>query len=249
MDNNVTVVLNLFKRKKYFRKQVESIRNQSIPCDIWVDFTPQTRADMSIIDEYPDLKFSVRLNQNLKYHGRFNYALNADTKYVFICDDDIIPGSKYIEHCISTMEKIGDCVLTTYGVLLDPTKNDYSVLHRIGWNSMNDVPTPVDMAGHSWFFPKKLLKYLNYEDPITRDNGEDLHFSYMVQKHAKRLIVVPVHDSSKPETLGCIPRYGIEYGQDEHSTWRKSNHLPLRNKIVETYRNDGWKFILEKNKI
>lgn len=242
----VTVILNVYKRKKYLKQQVESILNQSIPVDIWVDFTPQSKEDLSLIDEYPNLKFSVRWNQNLKFHGRFNYALNADTEYIFVCDDDIIPGPNYLKHCINTMEQYGDSLLTTYGVILNPNKNNYSVIKREGWHSMNVNPVKVDMAGHSWFFKKKYLKYLNYEDPISRDNGEDLHFSYMLHKYAKIPIIVPSHNRKEPDKLGCDPKLGSVYGMDEHSTWKKSNHIPIRNKIVQTYRKDGWKLVMEK---
>ena len=133
----VTVILNIYKRIGYFRQQVESIRNQTTPVDIWVDFTPQSIDDLNLINEYPDIKFSIRWNQNLKFHGRFNYALNADTEYIFICDDDIIPGPKYLEHCIETMETHGDSLLTTYGVILDPKTNAYTLLNKAGWHTMN----------------------------------------------------------------------------------------------------------------
>ncbi len=242
----VTVILNIYKRSEYFKQQVESLKNQTVPVDIWVDFTPQSKNDLNLIYEYPDLKFSIRWNQNLKYHGRFNYALNAETDYIFVCDDDIIPGKDYLKHCIETMEKNGDCLLTTYGVVLNPKSNKYSVLRRVGWHSMNSNPTEVDMAGHSWFFKKKYLKYLNYEEPITRDNGEDLHFSYMLKKYVNLPIIVPSHNMSEPNKLGCDPILGNKFGMDKHATWKKSNHIPLRNKIVEKYRKDGWKLVMEK---
>lgn len=242
----VTVILNIYKRKKYFQKQIESIKNQTLPVDIWVDFTPQSKEDLFLIDEYPDLKFTIRWNQNLKFHGRFNYGLNADTEYIFVCDDDIIPGPKYLEHCVETMEKYGDSLLTTYGVILNPKVNGYNLLSKAGWHTMNENPVIVDMAGHSWFFKKKYLKYLNYEEPISRENGEDLHFSYMLKKYANIPVIVPSHKSSEPDKLGCDPNLGNVYGADEHATWKKSNHIPIRNKIVQTYRKDGWKLVMEK---
>jgi len=244
--SRVTVILNVYKRKEYFSKQLESIINQTVSTDIWVDFTPQSKEDLTLLDEYPDIKFSIRWNQNLKFHGRFNYALNSDTEYVFVCDDDIIPGPEYLQHCIETMEKYGDSLLTTYGVILNPLRNGYSVSKRVGWHSMNENPERVDMAGHSWFFKKKYLKFLNYEEPLSRDNGEDLHFSYMLKKYANIPIIVPSHKLTEPKKLGCDPKLGNLYGMDKHSTWRKSNHIPLRNEIVKTYRKDGWKLILEK---
>lgn len=242
----VTVILNVYKRKEYLKRQIESIKNQTVPVDIWIDFTPQSKEDLSLIDEYPDIKFSIRWNQNLKFHGRFNYALNADTEYIFICDDDILPGKEYLKHCIQTMNDIGDCVLTTFGVCLDPNIDGYRTVKIDGWRSLNKQPVQVDMAGHSWFFKKKYLKYLNYEEPLTRDNGEDLHFSYMVQKYGKIPIIVPTHDEEYPEKLGSEPNISMMMGSDKNATYLKKDHQSLRSMIVKEYKKDGWKTILMK---
>ena len=237
----VTVVLTIFDRLDYFDEQLAAINAQSVPADIWVDYTVLRPEELNkVLERYPQLKFSIRWNQNLKYHGRFNYALNADTPYIFICDDDIIPGPKYFEHCIATLKETGDALLTAYGVILDPDEHGYNPARKEGYKSMNKAPLKVDMAGQSMFFPTKLLKYLNQEPPLTRENGEDLHFSYMLQKYAGVPVIVPAHLPNEPDKWGCDPIKGELYGEDDKATWKKTNHVPIRDKIVNTYRKDGW---------
>ena len=240
----VTVVLTIFDRLDYFEEQLAAIKAQSVPVDIWVDYTVLRPEEMmSVLERFPDLKFSIHWNQNLKYHGRFNYALNADTPYVFICDDDIIPGQRYLEHCIETLRITGDALLTAYGVILDPDEMGYRPARKEGYKSMNPHPLKVDMAGQSMFFPTRLLKYLNQEPPLSRENGEDLHFSYMLQKHAKIPVIVPAHLPHEPDKWGCDPVKGELYGEDDKATWKKSNHVPIRDFIVDTYRKDGWNLV------
>ena len=240
----VTVILTIYDRLDYFDEQLAAIKAQSVPTDIWVDYTVLRPEEMmSVLERFPELKFSIRWTQNLKYHGRFNYALNADTAYVFICDDDIIPGPRYLEHCIETLESTGEALLTSYGVILDPDELGYRPAKKEGYKSMNPLPLKVDMAGQSMFFPTRLLKYLNQEPPLSRENGEDLHFSYMLQKYAQVPVVVPAHFPDQPDKWGCDPVKGELYGEDEKATWKKANHVPIRDHIVDTYRKDGWKLV------
>ena len=240
----VTVILTIFDRFDYFKEQLESIQAQSVSVDIWVDYTVLRREEMEgILATYPDLKFSIRWNQNLKYHGRFNYALNADTPYVFICDDDIIPGPKYLEHCIETLNKLGDALLTSYGVILDPDEKGYVPARKEGYKSMNIEPVQVDMAGQSMFMKTEYLRFLNAEPPLTRENGEDLHFSFMLQKYGGIPVYAPAHNPEEPDKWGCDPEKGELYGEDDKATWKKSDHVPIRDSIVNTYRKNGWRLV------
>ena len=75
---------------------------------------------------------------------------------------------------------------------------------------------------------------------MTRENGEDLHFSYMLQKYADVPVIVPAHLPNEPDKWGCDPIKGELYGEDDKATWKKTNHVPIRDKIVNTYRKDGW---------
>ena len=254
METKVTVILNVYKRLDYLHDQLESIRNQTVPVDIWIDYTVPAGEPMYDLTEIaPDAKITTHVNQNFHHIGRFYHALNVQTPYIFIIDDDIIPGINYIQHCLDTMNQVGDSVLTAYGLILNPEIKKYKPIKRLGWHSLLNnsagfnSPQQVDMAGHSWFFKKTTLKYITYEEPIVQNNGEDLHFSYCCSKYGNLPIIVPSHEKNKPENWSCDVTKGMKYGNDEYATWRRDSHQTLRDSIVQHQINNGWK-LLEMHK-
>lgn len=246
--NKVTVVLNVYKRPEYLKKQIDAIENQTVPCDVWVDYTVPEGTQMYDLSKIvPNAKITIRTNQNLFHFGRFFYALNAPTEYVFVVDDDIIPGKNYLQHCIDTIEEIGDCVLTGYGLRFDRSIPEYKAVEKYGWHNYEtgglDSPVQVDMGGHSWFFKKSNLNLITREEPLNYRNGEDLHFSYMIQKYGKIPLVVPSHKLSEPDNWSCDYKEGMSMGNDANATFRNSDHTAIRNEAVKHYLNDGWKLI------
>lgn len=232
--NNVTTVLSCYKRPQYLLEQIDNIRNQTVKSDIWVDYTLVDGVHQVKLPN--DIKVSYR-NHNLYHIGRFFYALSVPTEYVFICDDDMMPGSNYLQHCIDLIEQ-EDCVVTGYGLVLDTSKPGYNPSQRLGWHSIPlNEPINVDMAGQSWFMKKSTLKYIAYEEPYSYLNGEDLHFSYMLKKYSNIPIKVASHKQNEPHNWSNDPKYGYR-GRDEVATWLKPNHKPIRDKAVDYYEHN-----------
>ena len=249
LEFKVTTVLNVYKRTEYLAEQIEALRNQTVPTDIWIDYTVPENEEMENISEMTsEAKLTIHVNQNLYYIGRFYYALNVPTEYVFICDDDIIPGKNYIQHCIDTMEEIGDCVLTGHGIKLKSGTRSYVLEENMqihGWSKgpdqMQTSPVRVDMGGQSWFMKKKHLSCIVGEDPPTRLTGEDLHFSYCLQKYAGIPIYVPPHVAGEYDNWSCQYEKGVLYGGDIHASCTKPGFYPLRSLMVAHYAERGWK--------
>jgi hypothetical protein len=66
----------------------------------------------------PGVKTAI-CNTNFNCHARFAYALLAQTEFVCIMDDDLLPGKRWLENCLETFkQKPG--VIGFYGVILDP---------------------------------------------------------------------------------------------------------------------------------
>jgi hypothetical protein len=72
----------------------------------------------------------AKCNHNFGVWARFAYALNAQSEYVCIFDDDTIPGKKWFENCLSTIEK-HDGLLGTIGVLFNNNQS-YGNNTRVG---------------------------------------------------------------------------------------------------------------------
>lgn len=147
-DGNITVILNCYRRPHNLKMQIESLRRQTIkPKQIWLwindhednrDFDPATL----------DVDRVFKNDFNWKFYGRFAAALLVDTEYIAIYDDDTIPGDKWHENCLNTMET-HEGILGSAGIIL---KSSQYINHdRCGWPTQNSTVTEVDLVGHAWF--------------------------------------------------------------------------------------------------
>ena len=242
----VTTVLNVYKRPEYLSSQYQAIKNQSIDSSVWIDYTvPEGEQMYDLRSVAPTAKVTTRVNQNLYHFGRFFYALNSNTEYVFICDDDILPGQDYLKHCIETINTIGNCVVTGYGLRFDRSIPEYKAVEKYGWHNIAtgglDIPVQVDMGGHSWFMKRETLNFILREMPLSFKNGEDLHFSYMLNKYSKIPLIVPPHKLDEPKTWSCDYEKGMMMGNDDNATFRRPDHTSLRTEAVQYYLNNDWK--------
>jgi glycosyltransferase involved in cell wall biosynthesis len=242
--NDITVILNCYKRPEYLREQIDAIENQTIkPKEIWIWYNnPEDREQIDLSEEFGEYKI-ITSNHNFKFHGRFALGLLAQTEYVVFFDDDTIPGSRWFENCFNTLEKTGDAILGTAGVLFTGNMDEFSYGRnaKIGWNgSQYEEIREVDLVGHSWFLKTKNLKYLFYEKPYTWDNGEDIMLSYMAHKYGNIKTFVPPHPKNEQDLWGSKHDTGWDYGTDDNATWKTGSHFNLRNEIVAHYKKDGW---------
>jgi hypothetical protein len=241
----ITVILNCYKRPQYLHQQIEAIRNQTIsPADIWIWYNkPEDGNQYDLTDTGCKV---VTSNHNFKFHGRFAFGLLAQTEYVAFFDDDTIPGKRWFENCINTINSGYDGILGSVGVILKG--NNYSNNRKTGWSGTNNViPVEVDLVGHSWFMKKEYLRYMWYEEPISWDNGEDIQLSYLTQKYGGINTYVPPHPQNNMEIWGSLPNIGISYGNDANASWRTSDHSDIRNRIVSEQIKRGWKLVKDKN--
>jgi glycosyltransferase involved in cell wall biosynthesis len=218
-NSDITVILNCYKRIEYLDEQISAIENQSIPPkEIWIwQNSPEDREKPNL-EKYSSKCKIVSSNFNFKFHGRFSLALLARTKYVCFFDDDAIPGEKWFENCLNTIENGYDGILGCAGVILN--ERNYLNIDNIGSNGIkSDVPIEVDLVGHSWFFKKEWLSDYWREQPDPKYNlcGEDMHFSYILQKYRNIPTYVPPHPAKEPEFWGSIK--GAVYGGDQNSLW------------------------------
>ena len=198
-------------------------------------------------------------NYNFGVWARFYFAMNARNQYVVVFDDDTIPGKRWLENCMKTMET-NEGLLGTVGLIYPQPKPPHESSYfepyvRVGWPNKgnNNEPVQVDFVGHSWFFKKEWLSYLVRELPNPEYNicGEDMHFSYMLQKYANIPTFVPPHPIDDKELWGSLK--GNKYGADENSIWESNQKgvdgTPskyLMNRHFREQRLKGWKLIYEK---
>ncbi len=88
-------------------------------------------------------------------------------------------------------------------------------------------------------------------DPKYNTCGEDMHFSYMLQKYAGIKTYVPPHPRSDMEMWGSLK--GGTYGGDANSLWESNQKSidgtpfkQLMNQYFNEQRQKGWKLVNEK---
>jgi hypothetical protein len=222
--SSVSVILSGYRRNYSLKQQYEKIVEQSYKVkDIYFyknDYNNNIHEfDSNTINNCKSFVGNV----NLGVWSRFAFALNCKSKYVCIFDDDTIPGTKWIENCINTIQTHNG-LLGTRGVIFNvnsgvnnPVFENY-IEH--GWKYPNEQTQKVDIVGHAWFFERDWLSAFWREIPADDIffAGEDMHFSYSIQKYLGLNTYVPPHPHNDKEMWGSIPESAWSYGTDQHAT-------------------------------
>jgi hypothetical protein len=206
----ITVILNGYRRPHVLEEQYNAIKNQTLNeidgIMLWCNF------DEESMSKYPAHVVqnctAAFCNQNLGVWARFSYALNSFSKYICMIDDDTIPGSKWLQNCVDTMQTHRG-VLGCRGVRM--TGDDYlnypgCQYESFGASNPNEQVEAVDIMGHCWFFEREWLRAYWAESPSSRltSGGEDMHMSYVVQKHLGLYTYVPPHPKDDKEMWGSL---------------------------------------------
>jgi hypothetical protein len=239
----ISVILNVYKRPDMLEKQIQAIRNQSIPVKAENIHVWYNKSDVP--QQYPidkNIK-TYACSWNTKFWGRFTLPLLIKTEYVAIFDDDIVPQKDWLKNCLETIGKPeSNGILGGIGVTLHG--KSYQQNTKVGWNAEHlDVAKRVDLVGHAWFFRQEWIKYLFYEKPYTWENGEDIMFSYLAQKYGGINTFVPRHPQSNTDLWSSDYNIGNTVGCDANASWRIGNHLEIRDEIAIYCINNGWKTV------
>ena len=241
----ITAILTAYRRIEYLPEQIAALRLQTNPADeIWV-WTNAAEEDLVDISALADRV--VVSNSNWLFWGRFALGSMVRTGYVAFFDDDVLPQPRWFEHCLSTIKSGYDGILGGSGVWL-PSEGGYSSKNKAGWNGkhLNSTVT-VDLVGHAWFMRKQHLHYMWREEPLSWDNGEDIHLSYMALKHGGVRTYVPPHPENDSSVWSCRPDFGKVAGRKNVATFKTKDHKQTRNDIVDAYREDGWKIVAHRS--
>jgi hypothetical protein len=235
---SVTAILNGFKRPQSLQEQVDAIRAQTIPVD---DIMLWQNHDEGFDKNLTSQLTTAVCNRNLGVWARFAFALNAKTEYIAMFDDDTIPGTMWIENCLNTM-KSHEGLLGSIGLVLD-SPNGYRPHTRHGWAEPNEKVVECDIVGHAWFFKREwLATYWRELPPIDVTLvGEDMHFSYMIQKYLGLKTFVPPHPKHVPEMWGSIKGWQLGVGPQAISA--NEHSIVLMNNYFNIIRSKGFKLV------
>lgn len=248
----ITVVCNEFRRPHLLLRQMDAIASQTVePTEvlIWHNDPGTNVVPRLTLNVFAPGKVSksARASVNFGVWARFAFALNAESEYVAVFDDDTIPGPRWFESCLRTMDA-GEALLGTVGVIHD---RGLWTWRKVGWRSHNQEPVRVDYVGHAWFFKRAWLSAFWRELPPPGQIlcGEDMHFSFMLQRYLGIPTIVPPHPADDRSVWGSTEG---ELGADGHSIWESNpvdgTGTPAQDamrRVFERQRESGWRLVNE----
>lgn len=243
-DYKIAVVLNAFKRTEYLELQLNAMENQTIkPIGIYV-----WQNAGGEIPEHLKSRFTIaECSENFGVWARFAFALNIDADYICVFDDDTIPGAKWFENCVNTIKE-HDGLLGTRGLRYQSPKR-YHPFEHYGWGNPNEETIQVDIVGHAWFFKREHLAMFWSEMPskeASKIAGEDIHFSYMLQKFGLGTYVPP-HPKNDKSLWGSLPEYGNKIGMDDNAISSDQSALSRFDIALQYYTQKGFTLCLSFN--
>lgn len=235
----VTVILNAFKRQEYLNNQIRCVMHQTAPVERLLIWNNGSELDLGFHGE----KVVIANNSsNLGVWARFSYALNAETEYVCILDDDTFPAPRFFENCLFHIKR-EPALLGARGLrFLSPFR--YHPFVSFGWDAPNDKAEIVDIVGHAWFFKRDWLAAFWRELPsldTSRLVGEDMHFSFMLQKHLGIRTMVPPHPENDRSIWGSDPDLAIRLGTSSEAVSQDPEALRKFDLALRRYTSNGFK--------
>ena len=237
--SKVSAIINCYKRPHSLKQQYDAILNQSVsPSElfIWKNH-PEDNTQFN----FNGINAPISINNaNYGVWARFAYALNTTSDYICVFDDDTIPGENWFKNCINCIENENNGLYGTIGVNFNDL--DYKSYIRHGWDNPNENTEQVDIVGHAWFFHRDLLSAFWRETtpPLSRICGEDMHFSYSIQKYLGLKTYVPPHPTDDKSMWGSQPDTAYKLGVDKAAI-SVNHHSEKFGESLKYYYNKGFK--------
>lgn len=119
----------------------------------------------------------------------------------------------------------------------------YHPFTSFGWDAPNEETEVVDIVGHAWFFKREWLGAFWRELPplgTSRLVGEDMHFSFMLQKHLGIRTMVPPHPKSDLSIWGSDPKLAMELGTSKEAVSQGDEALRKFDTALKNCTSNGF---------
>ena len=245
----ISAVLTVYKRQFNLQKQINSCLSQSEKVDEIIIWNNGKTLNKNQVHVKKDVNLIlINSSQNTGVWSRFSISLICKNNFILVLDDDTIPGKDFCKNCLQSF-KIKPGLYGSRGLRFLSDKR-YEPYREYGWSNPNKNIKCVDIVGHSWFFPKSYLSVFwkeNFANQTSSICGEDIHFSYIIQKYGNINTYVPPHPIDKIEYWGGVPETSLKIGSDNNAISQSKNALNNFDKVIKFYRSKGYKIILVDN--
>lgn len=229
-----TVIIN-WKRPDNVDRVVRALRSQSTPCTI------------TVCDTHPDERFALppavldnadrvyRWGHNTGPYSRFVPLAAYDHEYTFFLDDDMVPGSRCVEHFVAAAESLpGFGSIGQLGRVIPPDG-----VYRPRGVPRLPHPREVDVLVRGFFVRTRNLHHIahlrwlmNYVDEQVPEDDMLLCVAMRLCAGLRNYLTPADPD---PETL--MNRTELP---DPHALHRRPDHIRRRVTFMRTARELGW---------
>ena len=122
----ITAILTVWKRN-HLEEQLQALFQQTVcPDQIWVLHSKYYVDVDAIIRKYKDRIRYMRWDDCPGVFGRFEIVTRIETPFVYIADDDIIPGKQFLERALEACKRML-AIISPHGRLISPdNKNGFT---------------------------------------------------------------------------------------------------------------------------
>lgn len=235
--SDITAILTVYRRPYTLVEQLNAIRNQSVPPRaIWA-FAQEPSEETVTRLAGLGLDRVICCDPNSYYHLRFAVAMAVQTQFACIFDDDAIPGNRWFENCLQSMQRAPG-ILGTHGTTYIDLHAYYN-RSLAGWRSPSDETLRVDYVGQVWFLRPRWIGYLFQEPLATGTNAEDIELGARAARLGGVASFVPPHPANDRSLWGCID--GLRYGEDAAASYHRPGFADERFQILHGEVRAGWR--------
>ena len=244
---DVTVVLTVWKRNN-LAEQLDALLNQTQrPGHIWVCQDERHINIDRIKKRFPYVEF-INSTVNFKYFGRFALAQFAQTDYVWILDDDVIPSTTWLARA-RTRCASANAIISSAGRIIPAGDYWPEKMANVQNYFFGDVPdsyishnvcaeeTVVDFGCNGWLLKTDWLKTFWQTPPCTLDIAEDIHLSAACMT-AQSIPTLVLSQTDEQDT-GNLK---VAYGRDAFASWTKPGFLDSRANVIRYWvEEQSWR--------
>lgn len=237
----IGVVLNAFKRPALMPRQLDAVRNQTIPPhEIVIWHNKADGYDLPPLDLRPN-ESVITSSTNRGVWARYSIAQFIDADVYAIFDDDSIPAHGWFANALSCLQSLPTySIVGSCGVLfVDGSRENRAYL---GWKHPVSEMVHADILGHATMFGRDLARQFVpcFNWGVTC--GEDYSICALARKLGGH-VVCPPHDPHDRSGWGSID--GMALGTDEHALWTRPGEEDRKAAVHRDLRAMGWKCATE----
>ncbi len=240
-----TALITTWKRTAYLEEQLNAIAKQSVPptAIILLQNESHIEIDRALLDRFGAKLIRSDINS---LYTRWVMGYLADTRYICVFDDDVIPGAKWIENCIRASDennalvgpsgRIANPGNSPAWINVDPSYNNHLNIYV----SCAERDVFCDWVCNSYFFRTDWVKYIVSAQRYmgTHETFDDIQLATTLLRFGRIRTVVAKQPSDDVAWHGNIKR---GYGSDELAMWRRhEQHFDRRSKLIKDIDDAGF---------